>query len=83
MAPLFLLSYAGAVEPAAGLEPATCCLRNSCSSAELSRRVRCSGSHRRYRPCLTRVNSSVPTLAGPMGISDYCLLVGVVGFEPT
>ena len=37
MALLCLLSYAGAVEPAAGLEPATCCLRNSCSTAELSR----------------------------------------------
>ena len=29
------------------------------------------GSHRRYRPCLTRVNSSVPTLASPMGIKSF------------
>ena len=27
------------MEPAAGLEPATCCLQNSCSTAELRRRV--------------------------------------------
>lgn len=28
------------------------------------------GSQSRYRPCLTRVNSSVPTLASPLGINQ-------------
>ena len=33
MVPLFLLSYAGAVEPEAGDDPATCGLRNRCSAS--------------------------------------------------
>jgi hypothetical protein len=34
--PLFF--YVG-VEPLTGFEPATCCLRNSCSTAELKRQI--------------------------------------------
>lgn len=33
MVPLFLLSYAGVVEPKAGDDPATCGLRNRCSAS--------------------------------------------------
>lgn len=33
MVPLFLLSYAGVMEPEAGDDPATCGLRNRCSAS--------------------------------------------------
>jgi hypothetical protein len=40
------------VEPTLGFEPRTCCLRNSCSTAELCRRGRHSSSPRRARSSL-------------------------------
>ena len=44
------------------------CLQSSSNHYTLARpHFKFFGSQRRYRPCLTRVNSSVPTLASPLG----------------
>src|SRR6185369_13372727 len=52
------------VEPTLGFEPRTCCLRNSCSTAELCR------PEREYRRCSQKSNSSphggTPTVRLPM-----------------